>query len=153
MSPVVIISARSLNRRAHATILTPNSSYREIKPNQPPPHIYTNLPRLMYYTPEPRASQVVNNYAREPSFSRDGRLISSPFLNGFRLLSFDQQCNELPYTYKSLQDTGPQKLFEIKKVLPSLGDVCLTTKFSPTHELIAFGCLDGRVAFSQPSLS
>ncbi|XP_053204693.1 uncharacterized protein LOC128389180 [Panonychus citri] len=46
----VIISARTLNRRAHATILAPNASYRQIDPGtQDPPRIYCKLDRLTYY--------------------------------------------------------------------------------------------------------
>lgn len=149
MSPVVIISARSLNRRAHATILSPNTSYREIKPHQTPPQIYMNVPRLMYHVPEPNTG---HGYSKDPSFSRDGRLICSPYENGFRILSFDQNFNEICNTQSSIKQTGPQELVESLRLLPH-NNYVLSTKFSPTHELIASGCLGGRVVFTQPSLS
>ena len=150
MSPVVIISARSLNRRAHATILSPNTSYREIKPHQTPPHIFTNVPRLMYHIPEPNTG---HGYSKNLSFSKDGRLICSPYENGFRILSFDHDFNEMPNTQTSLnKSVPPQELVETVKLLPH-NNYVLSAKFSPTHELIASGCLGGRVVFTQPNLN
>lgn len=149
MSPVVIISARSLNRRAHATILSPNDSYREIRPHQTPPQIFTNVPRLMYHVPE---SNTGHKYSKSASFSRDGRLICSPFENGFRILSFDHEFNELPNTQATLAKSGPQEMAEAMKLLPH-NNYVLSSKFSPTHELIASGCLGGRVVFTQPQLN
>ena len=152
MSPVVIISARTMNRRAHATILNPNTSYRQIKQGQSPPLIYQNLKRMSYYAKEPN---VGHGYIKELSFSPDGRVIVSPFEAGYRILAFNGDCDEMNV------DVGPirsrtqvnqsKELREVKRFQPHVQNV-LTTKFSPTHQLIASGCFGGRVVFTQPML-
>jgi len=145
VSPVVIISARTLNRRAHATILNPNTSYRQIEPGtQNPPHIYKNLKRLTNYCEE---LNVGHGFIKEICFSPDGRVICSPYAYGFRLLAFNSDCKEMS---SSLSPT-PQPLYELRNcsLHPNL---VVTTKFSPTHFMIASGCLSGRVNFYQPIL-
>ncbi|RWS02341.1 DDB1- and CUL4-associated factor 10-like isoform X2, partial [Dinothrombium tinctorium] len=93
VSPVVIISARTLTRRAHATILNPNTSYKQIEPGtRNPPMIYRNLPRLTHYIQE---LNVGHGYIKELCFSPDGRLICSPYEYGFRLLAFNEDCSEM----------------------------------------------------------
>jgi len=79
----------------------------------------------------------------------------------FRLLAFSADCRELcdcevaerpaaasfsrqkPYAPKELVETG---------VSVSHSNVVLCSKFSPTHLLLASGCLGGHVSFYQPVL-
>jgi len=141
MSPVIIISTRSLTNRANATILNP-IHYRQVKDQtKTSPFLYKNLKRLTHYHEE---ANVGHGFNKELSFSPDGRLIVSPFEYGFRILAFDNQCNEMNMSKSS-------KLAVIKTVLPHPNYV-VTTKFSPTHHLIASGCLSGRIAFSHPMI-
>ena len=146
VSPVVIISARTLNRRAHATILSPNTSYRPIGAGgDRRTYIYRNVPRLTNYALEMNVGQ---GYIKELSFSPDGRVICSPFDQGYRILSFNERCSELC----DIRDTGiPRQLYEVKRLQPHNACV-VTSKFSPTHPFVASGCLNGRVVFSQPVL-
>lgn len=152
MSPVVIISARSMNRRAHATILNPNTSYRQIKQGQSPPLIYQNLKRMSYFAREPN---VGHGYIKELSFSPDGRVIVSPFETGYRILAFNDNCDEMNIDVGRIgsrtQVVSSKELREVRRFLPHLSNV-LTTRFSPTHPLIASGCFGGRVVFTQPML-
>lgn len=152
MSPVVIISARTMNRRAHATILNPNTSYRQIKEGQPPPLIYQNVKRMTHYAKE---ANVGHGYIKELSFSPDGRVIVSPFETGFRILSFSPECEEMNHVVgvnrTKIRAEESRELHEVKRILPHAHNV-LTTKFSPTHPLIASGCFGGRVVFTQPIL-
>ncbi|XP_051824197.1 DDB1- and CUL4-associated factor 10-like isoform X2 [Antechinus flavipes] len=98
--------------------------------------------RLTHYIEE---ANVRSGYIKEPCFSPDGRLISSPHGYGIRLLGFDTQCNEL-------FDCLSRRARPLKEIhsLSSHNDVVLTTKFSPTHCQIASGCLSGRVSLYQP---
>lgn len=87
ISPLIIISARSA-RRAHATLLNHNTSYRQLKPGTyPPPKIYRNLNRMTHYIEEFNTADKL--FVKEPHFSSCGRFIASPHANGFRLLSFN----------------------------------------------------------------
>lgn len=145
VSPVVIISSRAQNRRAHATILNPSTSYREIDRNDVP-LIYKNVNRLTHYSPE---LNVGSGYIKELNYSPDGRVIVSPYEFGYRILAFNQSCSEAS-DCQSPKD-HPQELVQVKRLLPHANHV-VVTKFSPTTALIASGCLSGRVVFSQPVL-
>lgn len=148
VSPLIIISARTLNRRAHATILNPNTSFKQIEPGSIPPKIYCNLPRITNYLDE---LNVGPRFIKEPSFSPCGRLICSPYEFGFRLLSFDANCAELCDLAYDRSTRLPTKLCELSRNL-SHPNFVVTTQFSPTHCLVASGCLGGRVNFHQPVL-
>lgn len=152
LSPVVIISARTMNRRAHATILNPNTSYRQIRQGQSPPLIYQNVKRMCYQVKEPN---VGHGYIKELSFSPDGRVIVSPFESGYRILSFNPNCDEMNQDMGIIRNrtqvSQSKALHEVKRFQPHEQNV-LTTKFSPTHQLIASGCFGGRVVFTQPML-
>lgn len=152
MNTVVIISSRSLDQRAQATILTPNTSYRSVDPNKTPPRIFTNIPRLLYHIPEEKEHTFGRRYFKESGFSNDGRLICSPHRNGLRLLAFDQEVNEihLPST-SQVKSNESRKLVELTH-LKAHQDSVLVSKFSPTHHLITSACQSGRVVFSHPSL-
>lgn len=145
VSPVVIISARTLNRRAHATILAPNASYRQIEPGtQDPPRIYRNLDRLTHYCEE---LNVGPGFIKELCFSPDGRIICSPYECGIRFLSFNSNCSEM----SSATSDKPQPLHELKTISHH-SNLVVTTKFSPNNFMLASGCLEGKVNFYQPAL-
>ena len=146
VSPVVIISSRTPNQRAHATILNPYTSYRQITSNGPIPNIYQNVDRVTHYLQE---LNVGPGYIKELCFSPDGRVICSPYEFGYRILGFDTSCSELSETHPVLGE--PKPLVELKRLLPH-GNYVVTTRFSPTTPLIASGCLSGRIVFSQPVL-
>lgn len=146
VSPVVIISSRAPNRRAHATILNPSTSYREIN-REEVPLIYKNVNRLTNYSSE---LNVGSGFIKELSFSTDGRVIASPFEFGYRILSFNNSCSEASDCHLP-HGSPPQELVEVKRLLPHSNHV-VVTKFSPTTVSIASGCLSGRVVFSQPVL-
>lgn len=142
---MVIISARTLNRRAHATILAPNASYRRIQPGvRNPPRIYKNLDRLTHFCEEPN---VGTGYIKELCFSPDGRIVCSPYEYGVRFLSFNSDCSEL----SSAAHDDPRPLYELKKCSYH-SNLVVTTKFSPSHFMLASGCLGGEVIFYQPVL-
>lgn len=146
VSPVVIISSRAQNRRAHATILNPSTSYREINRHDVP-LIYKNINRLSHYSSE---LNVGSGFIKELSFSTDGRVIASPFEFGYRILSFNESCSELSDCHSPI-GSAPKELVEVKRLLPHSNHV-VVSKFSPTTAMIASGCLSGRVVFSQPYL-
>lgn len=106
--------------------------------------IYTNSKRLIGYAEE---CNVGRGFIKEVGFSADGRLICSPFGFGLRLFAFDSNCNELCDCVPS----SPVKLYEVSCSLAH-GNCVVATKFSPTHNLVVSGCLDGKIAFHQPVL-
>lgn len=108
-------------------------------------HKYKSKPRLMYLQQEPNVGR---GFIKEQCFSTDGRLIVSPWGNGIRLLSFDEQCRELCDCAPSVAGQ-PRRLHELREVSMH-PHVVLTTRFSPTQPLFVSGSLDGSVAFMTP---
>ena len=120
-----------------ATVASSSSSSRA--------KICVTKPRLTHYIEE---ANVGGGFIKEVAFNSDGRLISSPFAFGIRLLSFDSENNEL---CDCLPSQGSQHLFEVAANMSHTNYV-VTTKFSPTDYLLVSGCLAGKVDFHQPVL-
>lgn len=118
--------------------IEPNIEYRQINRWK----VCEYKPRLKYYIEELNEN---HGFIKEQCFSPDGRIICSPFQFGYRLLSFNSNCDEM----SDCIEDKPKELFELKRNF-SHSDYVLTTKFSPTVCQIASGCLKGRVVFSQP---
>ncbi|KAL3192860.1 hypothetical protein MRX96_058382 [Rhipicephalus microplus] len=101
--------------------------------------------RLLYYTEECNEGR---GWIKELCFSTDGRLVCSPFKGGVRLLAFDDDFKEL---CDCVPASPPRGLVSV------LTNNChskyvVSTKFSPTHFLLASGCMGGQVCFHQPVL-
>ncbi|XP_064465722.1 DDB1- and CUL4-associated factor 10-like isoform X2 [Ornithodoros turicata] len=101
-------------------------------------------PRLLHYAREPNVGR---GWIKELCFSTDGRLVCSPHAYGVRLLAFNSQCREL-------SDCLPQSPQPLVQLLTNVShaNFVVSTKFSPTHCLLASGCLNGKVCFHQPVL-
>ena len=104
----------------------------------------SNRARLLNYIEEPNVGK---GFIKEIAFSNDGRLLSSPFGFGLRLLSFDPFCRELCDCIPG----QPVQLHEVTSNMSHSKEV-VTTKWSPVHCLVVSGCLNGKVAFHQPLL-
>ena len=100
--------------------------------------------RLTHSIQEPN---VAKGYIKEHCFSRDGRIICSPFGNSARILSFNSQCGELSSCIHGV----PSELYDLKTLITHKHAV-VTCRFSPEHLLLSLGCLGGRVSFFQPKL-
>ncbi|XP_037950427.1 DDB1- and CUL4-associated factor 10 homolog [Teleopsis dalmanni] len=112
-------------------------------------NIVQNAKKLMYYIPE---SNKGKGFIKEPSFSSDGRIISSPYENGVRLLGFSDQCSEYPRNNR-LQTVKPEPIpLVVIKNISAHSDVVLSTKFSPREPLLVSGCLSGKVVWYHPNL-
>ncbi|CAD7091242.1 unnamed protein product [Hermetia illucens] len=107
--------------------------------------IYQNVSRLLYYIEEPNKGR---GFIKEPSFSADGRIICSPYEEGFRLLAFNEDCSELPIACDSPQK-NPKQLKVIKSVTCH-SDIVVSTKFSPRYPLLVSGCLRGKIVWHHP---
>lgn len=131
-------------RRRRILNLSYLDSYTETENNRLQKDIHGNKNRLLSYIEE---CNVGRGFIKEVAFSHDGRLISSPFGFGLRIFAFDSYCNELC----DRVPTSPVKLYEVTCSLAHVNCV-VATKFSPVHNMIVSGCLDGKVAFHQPVL-
>lgn len=130
-----------------------------------------NKKRLLYYIQEPNVGKgfikvviqntivykkiillYVHTYMcsylfQELCFSADGRLVCSPYGYGVRLLSFTENCAELPTCVPKTKN--PVALTELWKSIYH-DDYVVTAKFSPRHFMLATGCLSGRIIWYQP---
>lgn len=148
MSPVIIISSQTPSRVPHATILNSSQASLESKSSR---CIFKNIKRLTHYQKE---ANVSHGYIKELSFSPEGRVICSPFQFGFRISVFNEDLYEMSHCSPRQEDgsiSSPSQLKVVKTMLPH-SDFVVTTKFSPTHHIIASGCLSGRLVFSMPYL-
>ncbi|XP_077495418.1 DDB1- and CUL4-associated factor 10-like [Amblyomma americanum] len=102
-------------------------------------------PRLLYYSQEPNCGMV---WTEQLCFSTDGRLVCSPLQRGVRLLAFDADLRELSDCAPTLP---PRPLVPVLTNV-SHSNYVVSTNFSPTHFLLASGCLSGQVCFHQPVL-
>lgn len=99
---------------------------------------------MLHYIEEPNQSK---GFIKELCFSTDGRFICSPYACGIRILAFDEQGRELPY---SLSSTGePQKLQQIQ-CIEKHSEIVVSTKFSPRVPIVVSGCLQGKILWNQP---
>ena len=110
---------------------------------QQPICVRGSRPCLTHYIEEPNVGR---GFIKEISFNHDGRLVSSPFGFGVRLLAFSDTCAELC----DCVPATPVQLYEVTSNI-SHASVVVTTKFSPTDCLVT-GCLSGKVDFHQPIL-
>uniref|UniRef100_A0A915L1V0 Uncharacterized protein n=1 Tax=Romanomermis culicivorax TaxID=13658 RepID=A0A915L1V0_ROMCU len=120
------------------------------------PKIYQ---RLLCFSEEPNVGR---GFIKEQSFSADGRLIASPHGSGVRLLAFSSDfrelcdCDDLACLAKNSRAPSRPKISKLVPtgvtLNPDSSKIVLCTKFSPTHLLLASGCLGGNVSFHQPVL-
>lgn len=109
------------------------------------PKIPQNMRRMLKYIEEPNKGK---GFIKELCFSSDGRIICSPYGCGIRLLSFSQDCSELPNT---LNPNGEAQPLVALKYVKCHSDIVVSTKFSPRQPLFASGCLNGKVVWHQPN--
>lgn len=121
-----------------------SNSYRWMYLPQMKKSIPQNIRRMLYSIEQPNKGK---GLIKEECFSSDGRLICSPYGFGFRLLSFSEDCLELPKALAYQNDS--HKLYELK-YFKCHSDIVVSTRFSPIQPLLASGCLQGRVVWHQP---
>ena len=98
----------------------------------------SNTKRLSHFILESNSAKGI---IKEQDFSYDGQVIASPFAHGVRLLTFFNNSG---------QNTTSQ-LQELRYLICHKHAVC-TSRFSPTHMMLATGCLGGKVVFYEPRL-
>uniref|UniRef100_A0A182M1I0 Uncharacterized protein n=1 Tax=Anopheles culicifacies TaxID=139723 RepID=A0A182M1I0_9DIPT len=107
-----------------------------------------NASRMLYYIQESTAKQ---GYIKESCFSPDGRIICSPHENGFRLLAFNENCNQLQHATGIWRNENPQQLQELKHK-QCHSSMVVSSQFSPRFPLLVTGCLLGKIVWHQPAL-
>lgn len=135
-------SRRTLTERPHRIntgiiSLNPRSVRRQ--------NIKQNRRRMIYYCAEPNKGK---GFIKELCFSSDGRIVCSPYGSGIRLLSFSEDCQELPYALP--QNGMPQRLNEVLVNMEHHSDIVVSTKFSPRAPICVSGCLRGELFWYQP---
>uniref|UniRef100_A0A182PQ41 Uncharacterized protein n=1 Tax=Anopheles epiroticus TaxID=199890 RepID=A0A182PQ41_9DIPT len=110
--------------------------------------ICKNVPRMLYYIQE---SNTNHGYIKEPCFSPDGRIICSPYDQGFRLLAFNENCNELQHATGIWRNENPKLLHEVKRK-QCHSSLVVSSQFSPRFPLLVTGCLLGKIVWHQPAL-
>ncbi|XP_050077271.1 DDB1- and CUL4-associated factor 10 homolog [Anopheles maculipalpis] len=110
--------------------------------------VATNTPRMLYYIQESSMRQA---YIKESCFSPDGRIICSPHENGFRLLSFNENCTQLQHATGIWRNQQPQQLQELKQKQCHSAMV-VSSQFSSRYPLLVTGCLRGKIVWHQPAL-
>uniref|UniRef100_A0A182N8M0 Uncharacterized protein n=1 Tax=Anopheles dirus TaxID=7168 RepID=A0A182N8M0_9DIPT len=111
--------------------------------------VASNTPRMLYYIQESNMNQ---GYLKESCFSPDGRVICSPYDNGFRLLAFNENCNELQHATDIGRNGSPQLLQEVKRK-QCHSSLVVSSQFSPRFPLLVTGCLLGKIVWHQPTLN
>lgn len=141
----------SIPQRQRMVLILPNSGRGELVARSGGPsenYMPKTYKRLLCYAEEPNVGR---GYIKEQAFSPDGRLIASPFGFGIRFLAFSDDFKELCDCDTANLHLLPKKLSETGTNVSHRNNV-LCTRFSPTHLLLATGCLSGKVAFHQPVL-
>lgn len=106
--------------------------------------IHKNTIRLTHFIEE---SSVGKGLIKEHCYSRDGRIIGSPFGRGIRLLSFSPDCEEFPSSHPKWPGS---KLHVVSLLQHNNSDKIICTKFSPTCPLLVSGCFTGEIVWFQP---
>lgn len=95
------------------------------------------------------------DFIKEICYSRDGRILASPYENGIRLLTIDSQCTppdvyfDNRYQSQHKEDRCPD--FEEVLRMPGVHQSpVLTCKFAHHDLILASGALAGTVTFSKP---
>lgn len=156
---LILPSGSNIDRssRMSRNQLVTSANYTERRADESSAYRHDALPktyrRLLYYAQEPNVGR---GYIKEQSFSSDGRLIASPYGFGVRLLAFSADCREM-CDCDVAEFAGQRGAKKARKLVEagvsiSHGNVVLCTKFSPSHTLLASGCLGGNVSFYQPVL-
>ncbi|XP_053675072.1 DDB1- and CUL4-associated factor 10 [Anopheles nili] len=112
-------------------------------------NVARNTARMLYYIQESNTNQ---GYMKESCFSPDGRVICSPYENGFRLLAFNENCNELQYATNLSSNDDAKQLIEVKRK-QCHSSLVVSSQFSPRFPLLVTGCLRGKIVWYQPALN
>lgn len=137
-----VLESNTGTRRRRVLNLSYLDTYTEPESKLLQKNIHSNKNRLLNYIEE---CNVGKGFIKEVTFSSDGRFISSPYGFGIRLFAFDKMCNELCDCVPS----SPVKLYQAACSLAH-DNYVVATQFSPVHNLVVSGCLDGKIAFHQP---
>lgn len=96
------------------------------------------------------------DYIKEISFSKDGRILASPNEGGVRLLAMDQLCTPFDLYLDKRFHSKSKALnsLDFDVIQTSMGHTSpvLTCRFAHHDLLVGTGCLNGRVAFHKPQI-
>ncbi|XP_063831649.1 DDB1- and CUL4-associated factor 10 homolog [Ostrinia nubilalis] len=110
-------------------------------------YIRQNRDRLLYYIEETNEGK---GFIKELCYSKDGRIVCSPFGRGMRLLALDDSCSELSALAWSEGRGGARPMREAGQVLGLHQDLVVSSKFNPRHHMLVTGCLEGRIVWYEP---
>lgn len=138
---IIIVGPRNASNPLQRAAAASKARYA----NQVPANhrIHQNRQRLTHYIEETNAGK---GFIKELGFSRDGRVVCSPFSYGVRLLAFNEACAELS---NCVPGRTPAQLHDIG-TCTAHSDIVLCTKFSPRYCMLVSGCHSGNIIWYQP---
>lgn len=105
------------------------------------------------YVDDPSPDEAID-YIKEISFSKDGRVLASPFETGVRLLAVDSNCTPMDVYFDSRYHSIEKSLYtpDLEVVQTSLGHqaAVLTCCFANHDMILGTGCLQGQIIFHKP---
>lgn len=135
LPPFRSMNSGLLGRNAYKTFLKQYPQYQN--------KLVRNLPRLTHFIKE---ENVGRGFIKEVCFSKDGRVICSPFNKGVRILGFSESAQELPYCLSN----ESKKLCTLVTMSDYHPDVVVCCKFNPVHMKMVSGCLGGEIVWYDP---
>lgn len=140
------------------TIIQETTILYDLRPETYSPYVTPDQAHDKYlrYVDDP-SPEDSTEFIKEICFSRDGRVLASPYKDGVRLFAVDPICTpadiffEKRYhsSYKDYACLG----FEEIMLIPSIhSSSVLTCSFAHTDYILASGSLAGTIAFSSPQI-
>ena len=134
------------------TLYSMNEAGSEYSPVR---RIGKNSPNYLKYIDETSPVEALD-IIKEICFSRDGRILASPYQNGVRLLAVDSQCTPMDLFFDSRFHSSEKSLcnLDFEEVASCFGhsSAVLTCKFAHHDMMLGTGCVQGKVFFHKPQL-
>ena len=109
--------------------------------------------KYLKYVDDPSPDEAID-YMKEISFSKDGRVLASPFKTGVRLLAVDSDCTPMDVYFDGRYHSQDKSLCspDLEVVSTSLGhqSAVLSCCFANHDMILGTGCLQGQVVFHKP---
>lgn len=138
------------NDAVHLELTTLYDLRHNYSPYLPPSVTKDNYTRYV----DEWSSDEALDYIKEISFSKDGRVLASPFDSGIRLFAVDSSSTPMDLYFDERFHSEDKSLnslnFDVIQTSLGHSSPVLTCKFAHHDLLLGSGCLKGQVAFHKP---